>query len=174
MQFINPKISYNIYSGQAHTKTPLYYYSRHAMQGTQGIQGIQENCDLKDLNSINKNKEKWSVLPPPWRNDIDGSADLVEEIIRIFGYENIPEAKLFSKDVIPKPAITRENKRLFSVKSLLAGRGMMECITYSFISFDKAKLFSIDEIDQLIISNPSKKTMARIMKDKINKGNQKR
>ena len=97
---------------------------------------------------------KWSVLPPPWRNDIDGSADLVEEIIRIYGYENIPEAKLFSKDVIPKPAITRENKRLFSVKSLLAGRGMMECITYSFISFDTAKLFSIDNIDQLIISNP--------------------
>ena len=110
---------------------------------------------LSDLGfKINKNKGKWSVLPPPWRNDIDGSADLVEEIIRIYGYENIPEAKLFSKDVIPKPAITRENKRLFSIKSLLAGRGMMECITYSFISFDKAKLFSIDDIDQLIISNP--------------------
>ena len=113
-----------------------------------------ENKNISEiLNALGftvlKKDDLWTVTPAPWRNDIDGSADLVEEIIRIYGYENIPEAKLFSKDVIPKPAITRENKRLFSIKSLLAGRGMMECITYSFISFDTAKLFSIDDIDQL-------------------------
>ena len=76
----------------------------------------------------------WTVTPPPWRNDIDGSADLVEEVIRIYGYENIPEAKLFNKNVIPKPAISRENKRLFSIKSMLTRRVMNESITYSFIA----------------------------------------
>ena len=81
-----------------------------------------------------KQDDLWLVTPPPWRNDIDGSADLVEEVIRIYGYENIPEARLFNKNVVPKPAISRENKRLFSIKSMLAGRGMNESITYSFLS----------------------------------------
>ena len=103
---------------------------------------------------IQKKESTWTVSPPPWRNDIDGSADLVEEIIRIYGYENIPEAKLFDKNVIPKPAINRENKRLNSVKSMLASRGLYESISYSFLSSKDAKIFVEGDLTNLIISNP--------------------
>ena len=101
-----------------------------------------------------KEKKSWLVKPPSWRNDIDGSADLVEEIIRIYGYENIPELKLFNKHVIPKPAITRENKRLITIKNMLAGRGLIEAITYSFLSSKDAKIFFPGNIESLQISNP--------------------
>ena len=104
--------------------------------------------------SISNKDDLWTVTPPPWRNDIDGSADLVEEVIRIYGYENIPEVKLFSKNVIPKPAISRENKRLYSIKSMLAGRGMNESISYSFLSSKEAILFKDNNIDDLTLSNP--------------------
>ena len=103
---------------------------------------------------VRKKESTWTVSPPPWRNDIDGPADLVEEIIRIYGYENIPEAKLFDKNVIPKPAINRENKRLNSVKSMLASRGLYESISYSFLSTKEAKLFVDGDLTNLIISNP--------------------
>ena len=50
--------------------------------------------------SLKKSNYIWSVTIPSWRNDIDGKADLVEEIIRVYGYENIPtdllEEKLFN------------------------------------------------------------------------------
>ena len=118
-----------------------------------------ENKNISEiLNALGftllKKDDLWTVTPPPWRNDIDGSADLVEEVIRIYGYENIPEAKLFNENVIPKPAISRENKRLLSIKSMLAGRGMNESITYSFLSSKEAKLFKENKIDDLILSNP--------------------
>ncbi len=119
---------------------------------------VEENSIYQILNDlgfeVQKKEPIWTVSPPPWRNDIDGSADLVEEIIRIYGYENIPESKLFDKNVIPKPAINRENKRLNSIKSMLAGRGMFESISYSFLSKKEAKLFTEGDLTNLIISNP--------------------
>ena len=101
-----------------------------------------------------KEKYVWLIKPPSWRNDIDGSADLVEEIIRIYGYENIPELKLFNEQVLPKPAITRENKRLMTIKNMLAGRGLIETVTYSFLSSQEAKIFFPGNIENLQISNP--------------------
>ena len=92
-----------------------------------------------DINSKNK---VWKVSPPPWRVDIDGDADLVEEVIRIYGYDTIPQRHLQTENTISKQAISREHKRLLYLKRLLAGRGMMEMISYSFMSSKDALLFN--------------------------------
>ena len=101
---------------------------------------------------VNNKNFPWKVIPPPWRNDIDGSADLVEEVIRIHGYENIPELKLINENVVPKPAISRERKRFWFLKRMLAGRGLIEAITYSFMSSKNAKLFNGGTRDLCLIN----------------------
>ena len=102
---------------------------------------------------LNKKSNIWDVNPPSWRNDIDGAADLVEEVIRIYGYDNIPINSLENDQVIPNPAIEKYQKRNLTLKRLLAGRGMLEAITYSFISEKDAKLFNGGQSD-LILINP--------------------
>ena len=48
----------------------------------------------------------FSVEPPSWRGDIEGEADLVEEVLRIHGYDHIPAVPLPREEALPKPALT--------------------------------------------------------------------
>ena len=54
---------------------------------------------------VKKNNKNWNVVVPSWRNDVERSEDLVEEIIRIFGYEKIPTNVLPVKSYITKPSL---------------------------------------------------------------------
>ena len=83
----------------------------------------------------------WKVSPPPWRGDIDGAADLVEEIIRINGFDAIAETDLPAIPVISHPVATPSQKRPIILRRLLAARGLMEAVTFSFIDADAAKRF---------------------------------
>lgn len=81
------------------------------------------------------------ITPPSWRGDIEGEADLVEEVLRIHGYDNIPAAPLPKLPGISRPAITYPQKRAHIAKRTLAARGMMECCTWSFLPEAQAKSF---------------------------------
>jgi phenylalanyl-tRNA synthetase beta chain len=81
------------------------------------------------------------VSPPSWRGDIIGEADLVEEVLRIKGYEQIPAAPLPRETVIPRPAIDARRRRAELVRRTLASRGLIEAVTFSFISVRAAELF---------------------------------
>jgi len=83
----------------------------------------------------------WNVIPPSWRADIEGEADLIEEILRIHGYDKIPTTPLPKLAVISKPAMNLAQKRVQLAKRTLAGRGMMEVCTWSFLPEAQAKLF---------------------------------
>lgn len=83
----------------------------------------------------------WRVGVPSWRNDIDGEACLVEEIVRIYGYDRIPTLPLARETALPRPALTPEQRRRALVRRLLAGRGLIEAVTYSFLSAERAALF---------------------------------
>jgi len=54
---------------------------------------------------VKKNNKNWNLVVPSWRNDVERSEDLVEEIIRIFGYEKIPTNVLPVKSYITKPSL---------------------------------------------------------------------
>ena len=86
--------------------------------------------------------ERAKVLPPSWRPDIEGKADLVEEIVRIAGLDRVVSQPLPRiAPGVAKPILTVLQKRTRLAKRELAARGLVEAVTWSFISRDAAKLF---------------------------------
>ena len=86
--------------------------------------------------------DRVKVLPPSWRPDVEGKADLVEEIIRIAGLDRVTAQPLPRLDSgVVKPVLTVLQRRTSAAKRGLAARGMVEAVTWSFISHDEAKLF---------------------------------
>jgi phenylalanyl-tRNA synthetase beta chain len=93
------------------------------------------------------------VAPPSWRGDIVGSADLVEEIVRIHGLNAVPSAPMARPHAISRPTLTPAQKRMRWVRHALAARGFNETITFSFIPRAHAKLFGGgDDVRQ--VENP--------------------
>jgi len=82
-----------------------------------------------------------SVEPPSWRGDIEGEADLVEEVLRIKGYDQIPAVPLPRETPLPRPALIPARRRSELVRRALAARGLTEAVGYSFISAREAELF---------------------------------
>lgn len=83
----------------------------------------------------------YTVQPPSWRADIEGEADLVEEIVRIYGYEHIPSTPLPKPNTITPAILSLPQKRVHLAKRLLAGRGMLEVQTWSFLPAAQAAMF---------------------------------
>ena len=83
----------------------------------------------------------FSVEPPPWRGDIVGEADLVEEVLRVHGYDKIPVVPLARETTLPKPALSAAQKRAVMVRRALAARGLLEAVTFSFLPKAQAELF---------------------------------
>ncbi|MGM4983332.1 phenylalanine--tRNA ligase subunit beta [Hyphomicrobiales bacterium] len=91
--------------------------------------------------SVSGSGERVSVAVPSWRPDVDGKADLVEEIMRIHGVDNIKPQPLSSHAAVNGKILTVLQIRTRSAKRALAARGMLEAVTWSFIAEDQAKLF---------------------------------
>ncbi|MEO7786429.1 MAG: YtpR family tRNA-binding protein, partial [Sphingomicrobium sp.] len=83
----------------------------------------------------------WAVRVPTWRPDIDGEADLVEEIARIHGYANIPSTPLPREPGVAHPTATRAQTIERRVRRAAAARGLDEAINWSFIGENEAVLF---------------------------------
>ena len=98
--------------------------------------------------------DRVRVSPPSWRGDIEGKADLVEEIIRIAGLDRV-DAIPFPRlaDEVPKPVLTVLQKRTRLAKRTLATRGLVEAVTWSFIAKDQAVHFGGGK-PELALANP--------------------
>ncbi|GLS99623.1 phenylalanine--tRNA ligase beta subunit [Sphingobium jiangsuense] len=81
----------------------------------------------------------WSVTVPSWRRDIDGPADLVEEVVRIHGLANVPSTPLPRAPGVAKPIATPEQLMERRVRRMAASRGLNEAINWSFISEKEAE-----------------------------------
>jgi len=96
---------------------------------------------LNDLGcAVAEHDDGLLINPPSWRGDIAAEHDLVEEVIRINGYDNIPSVPL-PRSPMPKPVLTPAQRRSGWVRRQLAARGMMETVTWSFLPEAQAKLF---------------------------------
>jgi phenylalanyl-tRNA synthetase beta chain len=87
----------------------------------------------------------WSVTPPSWRGDIEGEADLVEEIVRVYGFDKIPAVSVLMDSMGTSSAETARGAVSRLARTALATRGLNECVTYSFISASHAAAFGADE-----------------------------
>ncbi len=76
----------------------------------------------------------WAVTVPTWRRDVDGPADLVEEVVRIAGIDNVPSTALPRAEGVARPTATPEQATERRVRRTAAARGLNEAITWSFIS----------------------------------------
>ena len=85
--------------------------------------------------------ETTEVSVPSWRPDVEGKADLVEEVMRIHGVDNIAPKPLAGHDAVNGRILTTLQIRTRSARRALAVRGMMEAVTWSFIPADHAALF---------------------------------
>ncbi len=86
--------------------------------------------------------DPWLVDVPSWRPDIDGKADLVEEIARIVGFDALPAATLPARMAVEMPKLTAAQARRGSARRALAARGLLEAVTWSFTDERYAALFS--------------------------------
>ena len=97
--------------------------------------------------------DRLSAQPPSWRLDIDGEADLVEEIARLHGFDAIPAEPLPPLRAVPLPALNLAQRRIRVARRALAARGLVEAVTYSFIKRSEAELFGGGQ-EQLLLLNP--------------------
>ena len=98
--------------------------------------------------------ERVQVVAPSWRADVGGKADLVEEILRIAGLDRVVSTPLPRiADEVIRPVLTVLQKRTRQAKRLLASRGLVEAVTWSFIDHESAKLFGGGS-PALVLANP--------------------
>lgn len=90
---------------------------------------------------------------PTWRNDVEGKADLVEEVMRIHGINQIAPQPLPGLGTVNGRILTTLQIRTRLARRTLASRGMMEAVTYSFISEAQAKAFGGGN-PELKLANP--------------------
>ena len=102
---------------------------------------ISTEKSLEILYSLGFTINNNLVTPPSWRADIEGEADLVEEVLRIYGYENIPSTPLPKLSGITPSVLSLAQKNVHLAKRLLAARDMMEVQTWSFIPEAQAAMF---------------------------------
>lgn len=87
------------------------------------------------------NGDELKIAVPSWRPDIEGKADLVEEVMRIEGVDRVPVTPSIGRQSVVKPVLTDLQKKTRRAKRLLAARGMMEAVTWSFVRQGDAELF---------------------------------
>jgi phenylalanyl-tRNA synthetase beta chain len=113
------------------------------------IKGILERlgCTLEAKGKTVK------VTVPTWRPDVHGSADLVEEVVRIAGLDRVPSTPLPRTFGIARTVLTERQRRARRARRMLGARGLVEAITWSFVRRSDAQLFG-GGADALELDNP--------------------
>lgn len=90
---------------------------------------------------------------PSWRHDVEGEACLVEEVLRLAGYESIPVVSLPRMTALPQPVLSLRQKRISAARTALAWSGLEEAVTFSFMAERQARAFGWDN-EALRLDNP--------------------
>jgi phenylalanyl-tRNA synthetase beta chain len=104
---------------------------------TAGGLGMMANAEVRKV----RKGGVAAVTVPSWRPDVEGKADLVEEVMRIHGVNRIDPQPMVSHDAVNGRTLTTQQVRTRAAKRALASRGMMEAVTWSFIPRRHAELF---------------------------------
>ncbi len=97
--------------------------------------------------------------PPSWRPDITAPVDLVEEVVRLVGVAKVPSTPMRREAGVAKPVLTEAQRRQRTARRVLAARGLVEAVTWSFIAPEHAKLFG-GGAPELVLSNPISSELA--------------
>jgi phenylalanyl-tRNA synthetase beta chain len=95
----------------------------------------------------------WTVTPPSWRRDVEGAADLVEEVARIQGYDALPSTPLPDQGAPSRGVLNPRQARVRRARRALAAMGYSEAVTWSFTKQSTAALFGGGDA-RLLVENP--------------------
>jgi phenylalanyl-tRNA synthetase beta chain len=116
-----------------------------------GLQ-LDNNTVMTILTALGFTIKGNNITVPSWRSDVDCEASLVEEVLRVYGYDNLPALPLPLPEK-SQPAYSPQQRRTATSRRLLAMRGMTEAVTWSFMPTPKAILFNGGS-DALKLQNP--------------------
>ncbi len=114
---------------------------------------IPEKRVWEILESLGFARRDGLVQPPTWRPDVEGKADLVEEVARISGYGALPSTPLPETPRAAGGVLTLRQARIRAARREMAAAGYQETITWSFMARAKAALFGGGE-ESLVLENP--------------------
>ena len=116
----------------------------------------EEMVKIFDALEIKTDLNKMTVTPPSFRPDLEGEADIAEEVARFYGYDKIPVTLLSGEATCGKK--TGRQKAQDSINEILTAQGMYEIYTYTFTSpsvFDKLNISADSDLRNTVkISNP--------------------
>jgi phenylalanyl-tRNA synthetase beta chain len=101
--------------------------------------------------TVNETPDGWAVTAPSARFDIEIEADLIEEVVRLYGYDRIPSIPGVERTTLG--SVTESEVSLERLRATLVARGYQEAITYSFVERKLDAAFSIGT-EALALSNP--------------------
>ena len=136
-QLCGGEVSSLIQAGDVPDNQHEIAFDPHRVKSLTGIDLTEDNIEdilLRLGFEVTRQKEKWQVKVPTWRPDVHGSADLVEEVTRIYGLDNVPSVPLPSDADITQAIQTPEQIRTALARRIMAGSGLTEAVTWSFIA----------------------------------------
>ncbi len=141
-----------------HSEITLYYSNVSKLLGVEiGSKHIEDILIRLGLYQLSKDHLCSLWQPPPWRSDLRIEQDLIEEIARIFGYNNIPVASPVAPLVIKSN--TETVNAVSKVATHLTARGYRDVISYSFVDLKLQQLLEPDRV-AVRLSNPISNDMS--------------
>lgn len=140
------------------TKVLNYAPSLCAKRGGLDVPAVRQREVLETLGfGVDQvGHDGFSVTVPSFRPDIDRKEDLVEEVLRIVGYNEIPEAEFVRSTNMPNSVVSTEQRKRLAVHRALAAQGLNEAVMFSFTNSRIAQHFGWDQDKQvaLKVANP--------------------
>lgn len=116
---------------------------------------VPEDEQKRILESLGFSVEAdWQVTCPLRRHDIEGAADLVEEVVRIHGLDKVESVALPRAEGVARPTATPQQKLERSLRRAAAASGLNEAITWSFLPETAAAHFAADDQALWVLANP--------------------
>jgi phenylalanyl-tRNA synthetase beta chain len=100
----------------------------------------EEQCNILERLGFSVTSD-WRIIVPSWRRDVDGPADIVEEVVRMVGLDNVVSVPLPRADGVAKPTATPAQSLERKVRRAAAARGLNEAINWSFLPQKAADAF---------------------------------
>jgi phenylalanyl-tRNA synthetase beta chain len=140
------------------TPSPLQGRGR-SPAGAEGVGDVTEaSLDMPHPNPSPEGEGLWQVTCPLRRHDIEGPADLVEELVRIVGLDHVTSTPLPRADGVARPTATPQQALERKLRRTAAARGLHEAVTWSFLPVPDAEHFA-DGAPLWVLENPISEDM---------------
>ncbi len=144
-----------VMAGEAPLAPPAFAFDPARVARLTGLELSDDRTAniLADLGFGIARGDHWVVSPPSWRRDVEGPADLVEEVARIVGYDALPSTPLPEMARAPSGVLSLRQARMRTARRALAAMGWREAVTWSFTARRIAELFGGGDA-RLVLDNP--------------------